>query len=583
MQYIVYCIQNDIWFQEVYFFPTYENVILRKECSMEDLKTNIKKHLINYVGTITHTGSTLENNNIDFFKNYFRNIEYFREHSENYGFYEIENDHLERKVPWGLLKGQGADTVVLIHHTDTVDTDDYGKNKSLAYKPFELTKMYLEGDIDLDENSKADLQSGNWLFGRGVADMKGGASIHLSLLEEYSKDKNFKGNVLLLGLPDEENLSAGMRSAVYLLKELKEKHNLDYKLMLNVEPHERTDNNVATIYDGSVGKLMPLVYVRGKLAHVGQVFRGFNPINLLSEIVRRTELNTDFIERVGNTTTPPPTWLYMKDRKEVYDVSLPLVAAGYMSILTLNKAPKDIFLQLEAICTEAFNQVIKDMNSSYKKFLEISLLETKELEWKTNVKSYDELYNEAVRDSGEEFEKEIEKLMLEIKEQTINNKISTVEGAYKIIEKTLEFVDDLSPVAVIALAPPYYPNVNNIMIPEELNKMNNLIQNLQEFGKEKLDYDMTVQNYYTGISDLSYSMFVADKENIDYVENNMLLWKDIYYIPLDLIKELSMPVLNIGPWGKDFHKYTERVSLEDLFNNTPQLVDKAIKEVLHHN
>ncbi len=30
----------------------------------------------------------------------------------------------------------------------------------------------------------------------------------------------------------------------------------------------------------------------------------------------------------------------------------------------------------------------------------------------------------------------------------------------------------------------------------------------------------------------------------------MLIWRDIYYIPLE-IKEISMPVLNVGPWGKD--------------------------------
>lgn len=44
----------------------------------------------------------------------------------------------------------------------------------------------------------------------------------------------------------------------------------------------------------------------------------------------------------------------------------------------------------------------------------------------------------------------------------------------------------------------------------------------------------------------------------------MLIWRDIYYIPLE-IKEISMPVLNVGPWGKDLHKYTERVNKDDLF------------------
>ena len=43
---------------------------------------------------------------------------------------------------------------------------------------------------------------------------------------------------------------------------------------------------------------------------------------------------------------------------------------------------------------------------------------------------------------------------------------------------------------------------------------------------------------------------------------------------------LGMPVLNLGPWGKDFHKYTERVYLEDLFERTPTLVDQVIAKVL---
>ena len=36
--------------------------------------------------------------------------------------------------------------------------------------------------------------------------------------------------------------------------------------------------------------------------------------------------------------------------------------------------------------------------------------------------------------------------------------------------------------------------------------------------------------------------------------------RDRYYdIPFEEIKEISMAGINIGPWGKDFHKMTERV------------------------
>ena len=121
------------------------------------------------------------------------------------------------------------------------------------------------------------------------------------------------------------------------------------------------------------------------------------------------------------------------------------------------------------------------------------------------------------------------------------------------------------------------------MLDGSYEKINQLMENLMDFAKEDLDYGLGVQNYYTGISDLSYAMFAENQENISYIENNMLLWGDLYSVPLETIKDLSMPVLNIGPWGKDFHKYTERVLMEDLFYHTPRLIDKTIKTILQHN
>ena len=355
---------------------------------------------------------------------------------------------------------------------------------------------------------------------------------------------------------------------------------MNYLILLNVEPHEREKEDVGVIYDGSIGKLMPLVYVRGKLAHVGQIYQGFNPINLLSEIIRRTEINPDFIEMVGNTSTFPPTWLYSKDRKDIYDVSLPLAAVGYMSLLTLDRSPKDIFEQIYNIINESFIKVIDDMNTSYSKYQQITGKGSGNLTWKPNTKNYSDLYKEAVRDSGLEFTNALDKLMKEIKTQIINNEITMVKASYTIIEKTLEFVNDLSPMVIVALAPPYYPNVNNSMIKEKSLKTNNAIDDLIQFAKENFDQEYYVQNYFTGISDLSYAMFESDVESIKYIEENMLMWKDIYYIPLETIKELSIPVLNLGPWGKDFHKYSERVYLEDLYNRTPALIECLIKKIL---
>lgn len=547
----------------------------------DNIKNIIEENILKYVGTKTDTNSKEERNVERFYEEWFNKVEYFKNNPDKCGLFDIPDDYLDRKVPWCLLKGEGNDTIVFIHHYDTVETKDYGILEPLARSPYELMKAFKEGKMEFSSEVKEDLFSDEWLFGRGVSDMKGGGAIQLSLIEEYSKDSNFKGNIVLIAVPDEENLSAGMRGAAVLLKSLKEKYGLEFKLMLNSEPHERGKDLRPTIYDGSIGKIMPVFYVRGKLAHVGQVYSGLNPINLLSEIIRRTELNPNFIEKVGTTTNPAPTWLYHKDRKMVYDVSLPIASCGYMSILPLARSPKSIMEELKDISMDSFKKVIDDMNKDYKAYTQIAGIEFEPLPWEPKVKFYSELYKEAINDSGEKFEEAFKVLIDEIKERFNRNEITIIESANMIIEKTLEYVKDKSPMVILALTPPYYPSTNNLMLGEKAKEIDSVIEDIKAYAKENFNEEYKVENYFTGISDLSYAMSVSSQEDIDYIGENMLMWGDVYYIPLEIIKEISMPVLNVGPWGKDLHKYTERVNKNDLFYRTPQLLDLVISKILN--
>ncbi len=537
----------------------------------------IEELLAAYVGTATHTSTPLERNNQVFFEHYFSSIDYFRQHPDHWGFHPIPGDALLRTVPWGLLKGKGDDTIVLIHHSDTVDTDDYGSLKAVAHHPVELTEQYRQGAADLDEDARRDAKSGAWVFGRGVADMKGGACVHLALLEEYARDRAFTGNLLLLALPDEENLSAGMRSAVQLLCDLKEKHGLNYVLLLNAEPQERKEDNLMRLYDGSVGKLMPIFYVRGKLAHVGQVFKGLNPVHLLAEIVTATELNPGFSEHVGNTRTPPPTWLFLKDRKEVYDVSLPLAAAGFMSVLTLDRPAMEIMQHLEVLSREAFQRVIERATQSYRAYTGDA---DATLPWQVNVKTYHQVYRQALEDAGDALKTDLAAYEAQAKQRIGEGTLSMAEAAFGLIERTVSHLKDASPLVVLAMSPPYYPHVHNSMLPDKEPVVSGLLEHLERFAKEQLGFQFYVENYYTGISDLSYGLFQSAPENTDFIQSNMLLWGDVYAVPFEQMQALSIPVLNIGPWGKDFHKYTERVHLKDLKERIPAMVRAAIQHML---
>lgn len=543
-----------------------------------DRKKRIEDLLRRYMAVVSHTGTEMERNPIEFFKEYFAEVEYFKSHPDNCGFYPVKNDFLNREIAWGLLKGEGKRTIVLIHHLDTVDTDDFGQYKDRAYNPETAKEVLSSGLLPVSDEVKKDIESGQWYFGRGASDMKGGASIHLSLLEEYTKEEGFEGNILMLAVPDEENSSAGMRSASYLMKELKDKYELDYVLMLDVEPHERVEEDKITIYDGSIGKVMPIFLARGKLAHTGQIYSGLNPIHLLSAIVRNTEIDPAYIETRGSTTSPGPTWLYLKDRKYVYDVSLPLTAGGYMSVLPLSKSPMEIMEMLKETAIESFEQVIEDMKERYEPYRKASSIDYGQMNFQPKVYTFDELMHR-VKVENPQKEAEIKDKEAEIVKSIQKGEFDRVEGSFRWMEYVLSLLKDKDPCIVIGMAAPYYPAVNNgdLKVYDQTQK---LISDLEKESKEKFDLGIEVQNYFTGICDLSYGMFTENDETIRYIEDNMLLWGADYEIPLQLIKEMSMPVFNIGPWGKDLHMYTERVLIEDLTQRIPHLVDFLIRQYL---
>jgi arginine utilization protein RocB len=547
---------------------------------LKGIEKDIEDILFAYVKTESFTNTINEKKAEEFFLDYFSKIPYFKNTPGSYGIYEIENDALNRNVSYAFLKGRGQDTIVFIHHNDIVGVEDFKLLKKYAFSPKELKAQLLRIKNTLSEDAKKDLEDDTFIFGRGVCDMKGGGSIQIALLKRYSELENFNGNIVLIAVPDEENLSAGMRSAVRLLSELQDKYNLKYKLMINTEPHQRKDDETGVFSEGSVGKIMPFVYVRGYLAHAGKVFEGLNPIHIMSKVVSRTELNMDFSDVVGKEAAPPPTWLYLKDSKEQYDVSMPLSVKGCFGILTLNQTPQSILEKVKNICEESFDEVIDDMNNSFRRFAKATGLPLKYLQWESKVVNFQELFREAEAAYGDEFIREYNKELEILGQKLKGNEISIIHCNFELIEFIYGYIDDIKPRIVYGLIPPYYPNVSNLFIDDLDENVSSLCDNLIKFTQEEFNQNYNTEYFYTGISDLSYSSIEKSGEIYKALEESMPLLGQFYNVPVELIEKISMPCINIGPWGKDFHKMTERVNKEDLYIRTPRIINKAISLIL---
>ena len=541
-------------------------------------KQELEKLFYDLVAVKSDTGTVREQDAESFILNWLGELDYFKANPELFGKYQLHNDPLDRSIIWGLRKGRGPDTVILLHHHDVVDSFDYGVLKELAYRPEELIGQISQADINQD--TKQDLDSGNWIFGRGTADMKAGAAIHMMLLKEYTQLDDFSGNLLLLSVPDEESLSQGAREGASLLRQLKDKHNLEYVMCIDGEPHERDDQGRAVFYEGSVGKTMVVVYVRGKKTHIGHIFQGINPSHILSEIVAQTDMNTVFSDVVEGEVSPPPSWSFMRDTKEQYDASIPESAGGYFSVLTLTQTPKDILENTKQLCEQAFDAVVKRINQHYTNFREIGDQPMEVLPWQTNVLYFSQAFEQAQKDSGDDFIQAYDQAIIDIVQDISDGKTNIPDSNMRLISVTLDYIKDKSPKVVIAFSPPYYPHIANLDFKDLPDKAKNLGLQLTEYAKQHLDQDYVRKHYFMGISDLSYVALNDAESVVPYIEKNMPHWNRTYTIPFKDLEAIGVPIINIGPWGKDYHKFTERVYRDDVLEYTPKLTKFTIEYLL---
>ena len=549
------------------------------------IKDRIEKLMKDFVGVYSPTGTRRERSVEAFYESWFGSIDYLKGRPEHAGFFEIPGDTMERVIPWCAALGEGNAAVVLLHHYDVVDTDDYGPLAGIATSPDELMDALSDGRVHLGEDASRDLKSGEWIFARGAADMKGGASVQMALFEEYARAADrgaLRGNVVIIGLPDEENLSAGGRSAALILKELKDRYGLDYRMAINSEPTDRTlGENRPKLYVSSIGKILPVIYASGALAHSGRVFEGLNPIKMMASVVRRLDLNPAFIDSAEGDVSLPATFLCLKDGKRVYDVSLPMSAMGCMNVMFLSKSVRDLVEVIRKNCWDAFEEAISDAGESFGAYMKASGAERGELPWKSRVVLYSDLYREAVADSGNKFAVALRNVISNIREKTSRGEIDQIEASRVLIETTLLHVNDRSPRIVVALAPPYYPVVANSMLdnPGFADSIcgSLMAEALGKFGDEP------VRHCLGGMSDFSYFLRNPRENDADYIKENMLLWGDIYSIPFEEIAEISMPIMNIGPSGKGIHTREERVWAEDLYRRVPHLLRFAVGKILEHD
>lgn len=491
----------------------------------------------------------------------------------------LAGDPYGRHNAYAFLPGATNRTIILLGHIDTVATADYGSMEPYALDTDALIARRVQlQDITPGLEAALGDQPEDWMFGRGTIDMKAGVAANIAVMRALAAlpQERRPLSAVLLATPDEENESAGVLQAVRFLTALRKRHGLDYVGVVNTDytTARFVGDTRRYIYTGTIGKLLVTYFVVGREGHAGDPFQGLDVNALVAELIRDLSMNTDLCERVGDRSTPPPVTLHAADLKTHYDVQLPFTAYFHLNALTFQKGPGELLAELRRRAEDAQRRVLDRVATAERQWRAAQGMGTAGASVRApegSVITYADLHSEvSARLTADELH-----AALDEEWSRWPADLDKRERSLHMVERLWTLSGRSGPAVVLYFSPPYYPHVGASPC-----ALHDAARTLVERHPE---LELTIEEYYPYLSDMSYLRLDPGIDTHALVEN-MPVWVDPtfpsrvggYGLPLDDIRSLDAPVINLGPYGGGAHQRSERLLMSYSFATLPRLICEVI-------
>lgn len=517
----------------------------------------------------------------DYMAAWIQELPYFKEHPEQVVIQPLKNDPYDRINVLAIAFGTRSDskqTIILHGHHDTVGVDDFGSIKEYAFDCDALPEKIKA--ITSDPEVLADIESGEWMFGRGSSDMKSGNAVNMALMRYFTEHLDqFDGNLIFMTNPVEENQHTGIIESLSVLEELQKKYGLTYKMAMNtdfISPAFPGDKS-HYFHAGAVGKILPCFYIIGKPTHSGQGFEGFSASMVAAEIERRMDMRAEFSDVYNGEFAMPPTVLKMKDLKPSYDVQTAFSAFVYFNYFIHNMEMDEVFDRLRQVAEQALRAVDAYTDEQNRIYCQMTGTDYYKRDYTLNVMEYSQLYQKA-----KEVKPDLDQEIRAITNRELEENLDRRELCLKIVEYLANSILSINtPTVIVFLAPPYCPhNTLKREIPEEGALLDSVVELLDQLGQE-LGEDLRMMQFFPVLTDSSYLKLDDTDTSIRALVDNFPDMKGHYDVPLDQIKRLNIPAFNFGCHGKDAHKWTERVHKEYSFGKLPIIMLRTLEKYLN--
>jgi arginine utilization protein RocB len=475
-----------------------------------------------------------------------------------------------------LVRGIGTRCVVLTGHYDTVGVVDYGELSPLARDPDAL-RAALISDLSTRPRNAAealalnDLTEGSYRPGRGMLDMKSGDAAGIVALERFSEVYDRRGNMLLLLTPDEESQSRGMRSARDSLPNLANRWGLDIVLGLNLDAvTDLTDGSRGrSIHLGSVGKLMPFAFVIGRPTHAGYPFHGISTHLIGAEIIQAVEANPALCDEAYGEWSPPPICLEARDLRLGYDVTTPGAMWLAFNWLTHQQSPESVLTRFREISEQAMRAAIEKQAEHARVFYATTGEPRPEFP-EGVIWSFADLTSRAMQVGGRAAADRHQALL-----ETLAKEENPLVVSRLLVQDLVASAGIVGPAVIVGFGGLRYPHVHVHAQDEPL-----IAAVVAAAIKAAATHQMILKRreFFSGISDMSFLGVQPEAQTTRFVAANTT---SPSYVDATGSNLLRFPLVNIGPWGRDYHQKFERVHTVYAFEVLPDVVFEAASAALH--
>ncbi|WP_052461680.1 M20/M25/M40 family metallo-hydrolase [Sporosarcina koreensis] len=501
---------------------------------------------------------------------------YFQEHPEHLWMQPVENDPIGRKNVFAFVEGKSFSKKTIIYHShiDTVGVEDFGQLKDSAFSPDALAEFF--SSYENDDELRRDAQSGDWMFGRGAVDMKSGAAVHMVNLLHFSEHRDeLEGNLLLLLNGDEESEHRGIIGALAELNRLQAEQGLEYALAINTDfitplydgdPHRY-------IYTGAAGKILPCFHIYGREVHVGDTLSGIDPNFIAAKLTERFHNRYELAEQIEGELVLPPTCLYQRDTKDIYTVQTASSSHLYFNYFVYEDTPGEILGKLLRETKNVCAETEQYLQEQFQQYIRFTGLPTRDLSWEIDVVTYEE-YMQQLIEQGIDVQPIIEQAIADSKSDDFREISFEIAGA-------LQEADPAKKARVIVFfAPPFLPhNYLKTDVARDAAIQETLTAILAE-ASAATGEQFALKKFFPYLADGSFLSIHETEDELAPLLNNLPEWETFFPIPYKAIQGLDIPSVNMGVYGKDGHKWTERLYKPYSFGVLPGLIRTATVALL---